>query len=332
MSERVWQGQKLPRDNGGTIFSARHWDGAHGPQGFLERDRFQTRPCWSNTLGCACALYTATSPLPNSIERGEGCEGVSSQKCSENPWGSCGSRNPWVTKFHGRLGCWFSEGRGCLEEGCLGFQAFSQTCPELRFSLGNEGKDDENLNSQTCLELPDVLLPDTRVVNSLQSSKTLRNRTPYWKQYGRVPWATDQRHTPAEWNLREILVKFSDSDTQTLENVARKISPKSDAKFHDIFGREKRRKMAAALTQSSMEDWVLIYLPVTSQPLISLQEDAFLSPCNFATTHLTACILNFHLPSTSRPMKRRTLSQCPSGRAFPGPRPCMHCFLPRACP
>ena len=41
---------------------------------------------------------------------------------------------------------------------------------------------------------------------------------------------------------------------------------------------------------------VLIYLPVTSRPLISLQKGAFLSPCNFATTHLTACILNFYLP------------------------------------
>ena len=56
---------------------------------------------------------------------------------------------------------------------------------------------------------------------------------------------------------------------------------------------------------------MLIYLPVTSRPLISPQKEAVLSPCNFATTHLTACILNFYLPSTSRPMKRRTISQCP---------------------
>ena len=54
----------------------------------------------------------------------------------------------------------------------------------------------------------------------------------------------------------EICVKFSvfhtvfdvkfwrnfPSHTQTLENVARKISPKFHAKFHDTFGREKRRK------------------------------------------------------------------------------------------
>ena len=42
---------------------------------------------------------------------------------------------------------------------------------------------------------------------------------------------------------REILVNFL-SDTQTLENVARKISPEFHAKFHDTFGREKRRKVS----------------------------------------------------------------------------------------
>ena len=38
---------------------------------------------------------------------------------------------------------------------------------------------------------------------------------------------------------------------------------------------------------------MLIYLPVTSRPLTFPQKEAVLSPCNFATTHLTACILNF---------------------------------------
>ena len=41
---------------------------------------------------------------------------------------------------------------------------------------------------------------------------------------------------------------------------------------------------------------MLIYLPVTSRPLISPQKEAVLSPCNFATTRLTACILNFLSP------------------------------------
>ena len=52
---------------------------------------------------------------------------------------------------------------------------------------------------------------------------------------------------------------------------------------------------------------VLIYLPVFSQPLVFLAERS----SNFATTHLTVCILDFYLPCTSRPMKRRTLSQRP---------------------
>ena len=56
---------------------------------------------------------------------------------------------------------------------------------------------------------------------------------------------------------------------------------------------------------------MLIYFPVTSQPLIALHKEAVLSPCNFATTRFTACILNFHLPRTPRPMKQRTLAQCP---------------------
>ena len=38
---------------------------------------------------------------------------------------------------------------------------------------------------------------------------------------------------------------------------------------------------------------MLLCLPVTSRPLISLRKEAALSPCNFATAHLTACILIF---------------------------------------
>ena len=56
---------------------------------------------------------------------------------------------------------------------------------------------------------------------------------------------------------------------------------------------------------------MLIYLPVTERPLIVLQKEAVLPPCNFATAHLTTCILNCYLPLTSRPMKWRTLSQRP---------------------
>ena len=42
------------------------------------------------------------------------------------------------------------------------FQVFSQTFFELRFSLGNKGKDGKNLNSQTWPGTPNVLLPDIR--------------------------------------------------------------------------------------------------------------------------------------------------------------------------
>ena len=37
--------------------------------------------------------------------------------------------------------------------------------------------------------------------------------------------------------------------------------------------------------------------PVTSRPLIFPQQDAVLSPCNFAATHLIACILQCFLLS-----------------------------------
>ena len=57
---------------------------------------------------------------------------------------------------------------------------------------------------------------------------------------------------------------------------------------------------------------MLIYLPVTSRRLMSLQKETVLSHCNFAITHLTVCILIPHLPVTSRPMKWRTLRNPPN--------------------
>ena len=61
---------------------------------------------------------------------------------------------------------------------------------------------------------------------------------------------------------------------------------------------------------------MLICHLVTSRPLVFLQKEAVLSPCNFATTHLTAFILKFYLPWTSRPMKWSTISQRPIGVIF----------------
>ena len=86
--------------------------------------------------------------------------------------------------------------------------------------------------------------------------------------------------------------------------------PRSSRKLMEII----RKRGGVQKSMGNKVPWkigVLIYLPVTSRPLISLQKEPVLSPCNFATTHLTACILNFYLPWTSRPMKRRTLSQRP---------------------
>ena len=56
---------------------------------------------------------------------------------------------------------------------------------------------------------------------------------------------------------------------------------------------------------------VLISRPLTSRPLIFPRREAVSSLCKFATTHLTASILNLYLQLTSRPMKWRTLSQRP---------------------
>ena len=82
------------------------------------------------------------------------------------------------------------------------------------------------------------------------------------------------------------------------------------------------RDKASLVGQKSMGNkfpWkigMLAYLPATARPLISLQKEAVLSPRNFAPTHLTACILNFHHPLNSWPMKRRTPSQRPKKGGF----------------
>ena len=60
----------------------------------------------------------------------------------------------------------------------------------------------------------------------------------------------------------------------------------------------------AAKSMGNKVPWktgVMICHPVTSRPLIFPWKEAVLSPCNFATTHLTASILNLYLLLTSRP-------------------------------
>ena len=44
------------------------------------------------------------------------------------------------------------------------------------------------------------------------------------------------------------------------------------------------------------------------------KKEAVLSSCNFATTDLTACVLNFYLPSTSRHMKLGVAKPCHFGK------------------
>ena len=77
------------------------------------------------------------------------------------------------------------------------------------------------------------------------------------------------------------------SHTQTLENVARKISPKFHPKLHDTFGREKRRNISLPH-----------FCRVAALIIVSRGLGVF--DCQgFATVLLTACILlvgSLHLP------------------------------------
>ena len=63
---------------------------------------------------------------------------------------------------------------------------------------------------------------------------------------------------------------------------------------------------------------ILICHPVTSKAARFPAGRSSLSPCIFATAHLTACVLNLCLPLTSQPMKWRTPSQRPISVSFPG--------------
>ena len=63
-------------------------------------------------------------------------------------------------------------GRGCLVEGCLELPGVFPDIFDLRFSLGNEGKEGKNLSSQTWPGSPSVLLPDIRDHPTKAASKT----------------------------------------------------------------------------------------------------------------------------------------------------------------
>ena len=64
---------------------------------------------------------------------------------------------------------------------------------------------------------------------------------------------------------------------------------------------------------------MLICLPATSRSYIFLQNEAVLSPRNFATTHLTDVILHVYLPVTSRPMIRKIPAHIKMELALPPP-------------
>ena len=49
----------------------------------------------------------------------------------------------------GLLQGFFSEGHGCLQEGCLGLPGVLPDIFRIAIFLGNEGKDGKNRNSQT---------------------------------------------------------------------------------------------------------------------------------------------------------------------------------------
>ena len=91
------------------------------------------------------------------------------------------------------------------------------------------------------------LPPASRVQEGvrMEGGKSVGGLNLLWFKTGSVP---KNRHWANHWNgVFHIVfdVKFwwnFPSHTQTLENVGRKISPKIHAKFHDTFGREKRRK------------------------------------------------------------------------------------------
>ena len=73
--------------------------------------------------------------------------------------------------------------------------------------------------------------------------------------------------------------------------------------------RERFGALRLFLSGNTERSRMLILSPCNFTTARFLKKEAVLSPCNFATARLTACILNFHIPLTFRPMKRRTLSQ-----------------------
>ena len=123
---------------------------------------------------------------------------------------------------------------------------------------------------------------------------------------GAAGWTFPVCHT---FFWREILWSFPIWASKPCKIWRSENFTKSDAEIHDTLGREKREKNHSALLRFRVVVWgigMLIYLPVNSWPLIwdSLQKGACLSPCDFATTILTSCIVHYCLPVTRDPWHR----------------------------
>ena len=87
-----------------------------------------------------------------------------------------------------------------------------------------------------------------------------------------------------------------------------KICPPSEVCARYLSGNQNFRQTTNVMKREGVQKSIGHKVPWKTGPA----ERSSLSLCNFATTHLTASILNICLPLlTSRPMKLRTLSQCP---------------------
>ena len=83
---------------------------------------------------------------------------------------------------------------------------------------------------------------------------------------------------------------------------------------YSLYKKKVRKHGGVQKSMGNKAPWktgMLIYDPVTLRPLIFLQKEAFLSPCNFANRPFGSLHSFFFLSLTSAPMKWRTPSQRP---------------------
>ena len=176
-------------------------------------------------------------------------------------------------------------------------------------------------------ELPTSPLSTPRLHNIGDNGNSEGFARSWTPQHGNLPAREDNEHNAAKWltrvqGLRKLyLAPFSWPQffrTAPLHNemasrkclnskakLGTKNAPKCPRKivslcsavyrlFTSTFWFRKRWGVQKSMGHKvPWKTGMLIYLPVTSWPLISLQTEVVLWPCNFATTHWTACIQNF---------------------------------------